>query len=122
MTQDEIPPPSLRLWIWTIVMALLSSLEIAATLYEAISTRTLDASVPLGPWFGVWLIVVIRTIKRQDLTPSWFWAFAGATSGLLVIVPLWHHGREWKSTWRKWAGWTWFVLTVILVVLSVARH
>ena len=55
---------------------------------------------------------------RQGLSPRWFWVTVGATAGPLLLVPLWHHGREWKNTSRKVGGWLFFMAAIAYVVWS----
>jgi drug/metabolite transporter (DMT)-like permease len=105
-------PPGVGLWVWTVIVTLLGFAGFAMTIYEAISSPS--ARVAGEICSGVlWGAVVLRATKRQGLTPTWIWVTSGVTSGLLAVVPIWHHGREWKSTWRKMAGWTWFILFAI---------
>ena len=97
------------LWVWSVIVLVLGVIGTVVTLYEVFAEQNFRSLVQTGIGTWIWTPIALRAIRRQDLKPRWFWGTAGAVGGVLFLVPIWHHGREWKSTRTKVFGWIVFI-------------
>jgi drug/metabolite transporter (DMT)-like permease len=107
------------LWVWSVIVLLLGAAGTIGTLYEIAFEANFKSIVPtaIGSW--IWAPVALRAARRQDLNPRWFWVVAGTLGGPLAMVPIWHHGREWKSTRTQVVGWLIFIAVACWLVGQV---
>ena len=120
----ETRPPTKALWVWSIVIVLLSALGIAFTLYEVVSAGSTIAIVELvrfAIWGAIFGWLARQSAERQNFTRRRFWMTAGVFGGVLVVVPMWHHGREWKSAARRVGGLLFFTLAVLQTIRGIGR-
>jgi hypothetical protein len=117
-----IRPIGRGLWVWAIIVAILGAGGLAITAYELLTAPNAKLA---GEAFrqvvsiAIWANLSVRVADRQILSPRWFWITAGTVSGAAVVVPLWHHGREWKSRGRMIAGWSFFVFALAMTAFAV---
>ncbi len=104
------------LWVWAVIVGIVGLAGTVELLYEiGFEHRSSPiVGLVLGVW--IWVPLTIQAIRRQGLSPRWFWVTVGTVGGPLALVPIWHHGREWKSTWRKVVGWLFFMAVIAYYV------
>ena len=110
--------PMMGLWVWAVIAGLLCVIGALGTLYEIAVEHKTSRIFGLALGFWIWAPLAIKAIRRQRLSPRWFWVTVGTAAGPLVLVPIWHRGREWKSTSRKVVGWLFFMAVIAYVVWS----
>jgi hypothetical protein len=106
------------LWVWAVIAGILAVLGGLGTLYEIAVEHKTSRIFGLVLGFLIWAALANKAIRRQGLSPRWFWVTLGTAAGPLVLVPIWHNGREWKSTPRKVVGWLFFMAVLAYVVWS----
>ncbi len=109
---DGARRPGFRLWIWATVLtptAVWGNIDVL--LHSGDIWR---ASLVLGWCLG--LVLAYRVVQRQSLSPRWFWLLAGTVGASLMLIPLWHHGHEWRSRTRQRLGWTVFAIILTEIV------
>lgn len=113
------PRPAKGLGTWFAVLAIVGITSWTVSVYDAVAEPGADSIRALFMMgIGTWIFApaAVRSVDRQDLRPRWFWIFGGLVGGVFALVPLWQHGREWKSTRRKVFGWLWFAAAAVLIV------
>lgn len=104
----------LGLWIWSILVALLC----VWTVFHAVFGANPLAVILMAVWVILWAVASVRAVERQSLRPRWYWVIVGSLGGILMMVPIWHHGREFKSRWDKVISW---LALVLLLAFWVAQ-
>ena len=63
----------------------------------------------------LWARAAEKARKRQELTPAWLLLVGALLGGILLVVPLWQRGDEWRSQRTKVIGWVlfWAVLAYL---------
>jgi len=106
------PERMMGLRVWAVIVGIVGVSGVLNSLYAIAVERDFSGIIicVVGVW--IWAPLAIQAIRRQALSPRWFWFIVGTVGGPLVLIPIWHHGREWKSTSRKVIGWLLFLVVI----------
>ena len=103
--------PWQRLRLWAVPLLGLGVTEAVAIASEG-GIRVLVIGTVSGM---LWARAAEQARKRQELTPAWLLLVGALLGGILLVVPLWQRGDEWRSQRTKVIGWVlfWAVLAYL---------